>query len=680
MNLVRTGSCPNCGAPIEFALGSCVSKVCTFCSHVVVRTDRDLATLGKIAELVPTNPPFEVGDVLTIEGRGARVTGRVQKEWGAGPWDELSVEFDDGAWAWLARAQGRWYVTSRVDQPGGPLPPFAAVRTAGQRGRLGAHPAEWTVTEAREARVLAARGDFPEPFAAGEVSAYVDLVAPGGAFATLDYASPDAAPALYIGKVLPASAIVLASAALGPRPAEKTRTAALRCPNCGAPLELRDPGHVERVACGACGAIHEPRAEGANLALVHVGASPPFAAHGWRRTLTIPLGTKGTLRGTGVLVIGAMKRCTIIDGARYEWLEYLLHTDAGYLWLLEDNGHFTLIRDADVTKANFDAFGSARYEGQKFKAFFSNPVRVLSVVGEFYWKVSEGETTYVDDFVAPPRVLSRERTDQEANFSIGEYLEPAEVAAAFGGLALPSRIGVAPAQPGPGMRGPALALGLGLLLLVCIACLVGGRSRALATFPLAVLNGVGTDLPRALDNLVPFGKPTPTPAPSADELPNVTIAPSFVVAKTTSLGFTLAVPQDNLYVAADCALVNEQTGDTREFGADVGYYEGVAGGERWTEGSHSETVYLDRIPPGTYTVHVRTTWEAFTGDGAYPVLGAYGIAPPTPSITVLENARSPFCFLLSFALIFLPAAFAFLRARNFERQRWENSNLHSDEG
>ena len=112
MNLVRTGMCPNCGAPIEFALGSCVSKVCTFCSHVVVRTDRDLATLGKIAELVPTNPPFEVGDVITVEGRGARVTGRVQKDWGAGPWDELSIEFDDGAWAWIARAQGRSTVRS----------------------------------------------------------------------------------------------------------------------------------------------------------------------------------------------------------------------------------------------------------------------------------------------------------------------------------------------------------------------------------------------------------------------------------------------------------------------------------------------------------------------------------------------------------------------------------------
>jgi hypothetical protein len=528
------------------------------------------------------------------------------------------------------------------------------------------------VTEAREARVIAARGDFPEPFAPGEVSAYVDLVAPGDAFATLDYAAPDAAPTLYVGKILPASAIALASAALGPRPAEKTRTAALRCPDCGAPLELRDPGDVERVGCGACGAIHEPRGKGANLALVHVAAGPALG-----RSLSIPIGTKGTLRGQSVLVIGAMGRYTEVEGERYRWIEYLLHTDAGYLWLLEDNGHYTLIRDADVTKVKFGGIGSARYEGKEFKAFFSNPVHVAAVAGEFYWKVAEGETTYVNDFVAPPRVLSRESTDQEANYSIGEYLEPAEVSAAFGGLKLPARVGIAPAQPGPAIRGPVLAFALGVVLLICIAALLGSKNREIAAFPLAVLGDAGAHIPRDATNPDPFGKPPAMPAADPSELPNVTLSPSFVVAKTTTLGFALEVPQDNLYVAADCALVNEATGDTREFGLDVGYYAGVSGGENWSEGSHNEIVYLDRIPPGTYTVHVRTEWEAFTGDGAYPAMGAYGYAPPTPQLAVRENARSTFCCLMSFVLIFLPAAFALFRSHNFEKQRWQNSNLRS---
>ena len=135
------------------------------------------------------------------------------------------------------------------------------------------------------------------------------------------------------------------------------------------------------------------------------------------------------------------------------------------------------------------------------------------------------------------------------------------------------------------------------------------------------------------------------------------------------------MPQGNLYVASECALVNEDTGDTREFSFDVGYYSGVSGGESWSEGSHTETAYLDRIPPGTYSLHVRTEWEAFTGDGAYPLLGAYGPQPPTPSITVLENARSACCFVLAFLFILIPAGFGLIRARAFETQRWSNSNL-----
>ena len=48
----RQGSCPNCGGPIEFKLGSSAALVCPWCRHSVVRTDRDLRSFGKVADLV----------------------------------------------------------------------------------------------------------------------------------------------------------------------------------------------------------------------------------------------------------------------------------------------------------------------------------------------------------------------------------------------------------------------------------------------------------------------------------------------------------------------------------------------------------------------------------------------------------------------------------------------------
>jgi hypothetical protein len=76
---------------------------------------------------------------------------------------------------------------------------------------------------------------------------------------------------------------------------------------------------------------------------------------------------------------------------------------------------------------------------------------VIYVVGEFYWRVAVGETCTVDDYVCPPRMLSREVTAKEANWSQAEYLEPAdEICTAFGVKAPPPRqIGVYANQPNP---------------------------------------------------------------------------------------------------------------------------------------------------------------------------------------------------------------------------------------
>src|SRR4051812_40045645 len=95
------GSCPNCGAPIEFALGSSMAKVCEFCRHTIVRSDRGLENLGKVADLALTPSLIAVADEGTLNGRPLRVRGRVQLDWGKGPWDEYYVAFEHGqSWGW----------------------------------------------------------------------------------------------------------------------------------------------------------------------------------------------------------------------------------------------------------------------------------------------------------------------------------------------------------------------------------------------------------------------------------------------------------------------------------------------------------------------------------------------------------------------------------------------------
>ena len=47
---VAQGSCPSCGASIEFGVGSSIAKICEYCRATVVRSDRGLENLGKVSE------------------------------------------------------------------------------------------------------------------------------------------------------------------------------------------------------------------------------------------------------------------------------------------------------------------------------------------------------------------------------------------------------------------------------------------------------------------------------------------------------------------------------------------------------------------------------------------------------------------------------------------------------
>src|SRR6202521_2148646 len=119
-------NCPACGAPVSFKTGSSIVVVCEFCQSVVARTDRALEDLGKVAELVDTGSPLDVGLKGKHHGVGFELTGRAQLGHEAGGvWDEWYAAFADGRWGWLAEAQGRFYFTFQQRPPGsGGAPPY----------------------------------------------------------------------------------------------------------------------------------------------------------------------------------------------------------------------------------------------------------------------------------------------------------------------------------------------------------------------------------------------------------------------------------------------------------------------------------------------------------------------------------------------------------------------------
>src|ERR1051325_4695761 len=160
--IVTSANCPSCGAPVTFKLGSSIVVVCEYCNTVIARKDREITDLGKVADIVDTRSPLEVGTAGYFEGVPFTLTGRAQIAHPlGGVWDEWYAAVEDGRWGWLAEAQGHFYMTFPRRLHGQVLiPPFAALKP-GEPVVLPAATGRYVVAETGVGTMVAAKGEIP---------------------------------------------------------------------------------------------------------------------------------------------------------------------------------------------------------------------------------------------------------------------------------------------------------------------------------------------------------------------------------------------------------------------------------------------------------------------------------------------------------------------------------------
>ncbi|HXG64125.1 MAG TPA: DUF4178 domain-containing protein, partial [Blastocatellia bacterium] len=247
-------SCPACGAPITFKIGSAIVVVCEYCHSVVARGDRKLEDLGKVAEIMETGSPLQVGLKGVYQGVPFELMGRAQLAHQAGGmWDEWYAAFADGRWGWLAEAQGRFYITFHRELPEQALIPPIEMLQLGQPVSAVPGASPLMVAEIGTARAVAAKGEIPYRLVPGQEYDYADLSGPRGEFATLDYG--DTPPSFYIGREVPFEQLGIRGAPAPEREVRRVEALQLSCPQCGGPLELRAPDRTERVTCPNCASL-----------------------------------------------------------------------------------------------------------------------------------------------------------------------------------------------------------------------------------------------------------------------------------------------------------------------------------------------------------------------------------------------------------------------------------------
>jgi ssDNA-binding Zn-finger/Zn-ribbon topoisomerase 1 len=639
---VLVANCPSCGAPVEFKSGQSIVVICAYCRSAVARTDRELKDLGKVAELVETGSPLDVGLRGKWKDIPFELTGRAQlgHEMG-GQWDEWYATFANGWLGWLAEAQGRFYITFQYPIPEGVQVPAFDQLQLGQPVPGLPWPTALMVAETGRATALGAKGEIPYLLTPGETYYYADLSGTNGAFGTLDYNQTP--PLVFLGQQVTLADLGITTTRAPEREERRVGAAHVSCPNCGGPLELRAPDKTERVTCPNCNALLDVNQ--GRLQFLKALEKPWFQP-------VLPLGATGAVPEGKMTVIGAMARSVTIEGTQYFWSEYLLYNpQIGFRWLVQSDNQWNYVRAIPPGEVS-ESDKSVTYHGQNYRIFQDAQCNVECVLGEFYWKVETGEKVRGVDYVAAPYMLSKEvstvhvtddggnqrRTTGEINWSLGTYVPVTQIEKAFSVNGLPRPSNVAPNQP----------YKYGWIYKYWIVFLLIALLAGFASF---LVSGSTKEV---------FSQTVSFAALPNEDGTQVFFSEPFQLEGRRNIKVIGESPVQNTWVYLEGDLIDDETGVVQSFPIDISYYQGVEDGESWSEGGQSDSAYTSSMPAGRYVLRLEGQWERWA-------------EPATVTVKIEQNVTHGFNLLAALiALSIVPVIMGFYHI-SFERRRWSES-------
>lgn len=345
----------------------------------------------------------------------------------------------------------------------------------------------------------------------------------------------------------------------------------LSCPNCQGAVTLLAGNKSLVAVCSSCGSTLDT-ADQVVKVIDKNKKSRPIEQ-------TLEIGMKGKFHGHTWQIIGFMVRRD--KSSHFKWREYLLFNPRhGFRFLTEAEGHWNWVVQLHVEVV--DSRTDAQAMGKTYQVFHRGTAIVDYVAGEFYWRVKVGDTAKVADFINPPEVLSKEVTDGEKVWAIGEYMDVKTVENAFDPpVSLRIAEGVAPNQPSLLQNDmskiwTAFFLGMAVLVATQFFTAMTSKKQRVAEIEGSFTNGTGQ--------------------PALEQVSE----PFELKGGRSAAEIALYATVDNDWFSGVGTLTNVKTGETFEVETGVEYYWGTAGGEPWSEGDNRSTTTLYSIPEGTY--------------------------------------------------------------------------------
>ena len=416
--------CPGCGAPVEFRSAQSIYAVCPYCRSTVARDGDVLKRIGKMAEVFEDYSPLQLGasGSMALGGQAAAFTlvGRAQFKGEQGSWNEWSAVMPDGSLATLSEDNGQYVFMH--DAPLGRDVPAAERFRVGMTTSVGGQ--RFSVSANLTASLMSAQGELPRLAPLGQPFTVVELRSESGEVLSIDYGGTP--PQVQRGFGVRLEALGMKGLKSGAS-AKAERARQFNCPHCGAPVAVALDS-TQSCTCPSCRSIIDLTSG--------VGGEMRFAAQDEPVEPLIALGSMGEFEGAKWQVVGFQHRMGVEPGDDewFGWDEYLLyHRKRGFIFLVDSTDGWSMVRPTVGAPRYKLGEQSTRYLGKPYRLQYSYKAETGYVVGEFYWPVERGQSTFNSDFegLNGKAVLSREESRGEVTWSHGERVDASVVANAF---------------------------------------------------------------------------------------------------------------------------------------------------------------------------------------------------------------------------------------------------------
>ncbi len=355
----------------------------------------------------------------------------------------------------------------------------------------------------------------------------------------------------------------------------------------------------------------------------------------------LPIGARGKLEGVTYEVMGFVVKYVRKYG--FSWREYVLFNPVnGLVFLSESEGHWNYVKILKDNPKEGKAGIDFNFEARSYRLYQKFKAEVVYAKGEFFSDIfSLTSKSLVEEYIAPPYLLSLESDSESYRWYTGEYITNTAVASAFG-----LTTDKFPKKEGRGYT-QAFISSFSKESLIILSFLVA-----------ALLVGLQVYFHVTSSNKVVFEDTFY--GNSLKEGQKMFVTPSFYLeGESKSITVHIEAPISNDWFFGDFVLINENDQSEYEFSKEIEYYSGNDGGESWTEGSKAGDAFLSRIPAGRYHLII------------YPEFSFYN---KQFSLAVVRDVSNMSNFWVTMLVLAIFPAFYFIRRHTIESARWNDSD------